>query len=314
MLKDTGGQPSAWGITVAGNAVYIADTWNHRILKLVGGRVTGTWGTFGEHKAAPSERLLELYGPRDIAVGPDGNLYITDTGNSRIVVLSPSGQPVTAIGSEGIEPGQFKEPVGIAYDPASDSFFVADLWNYRIQRFDAEFNPLNQWSVPEWDENSVADDKAYIAVGPGSIVAVTDPAGKRVWLFAPDGTSLGTLDVLGDETGLDKPIGIAIDAQGRVYVAATTSGLVTRYLAPEPLAEAAGAAVEPPPDDGAAEDDAAEGDAAAGDAAAGDGAEGDAGGVAGGEEGAGGPSPTAAQEESADGPAAPTATPTAGQP
>jgi DNA-binding beta-propeller fold protein YncE len=51
---------------------------------------------------------------------------------------------------------------------------------------------------------------------------VADTGNKRVVVFGPDGSPLGQFGGFGLELGgLDEPVGIAIDRQGRVYVADT---------------------------------------------------------------------------------------------
>jgi DNA-binding beta-propeller fold protein YncE len=69
-----------------------------------------------------------------IAVNEQGQVFVTDTGNKRVVVFDSDGNYITKFGSTGLGPGQFDEPVGIAVDEAGQ-VFVADTWNQRIQVF-----------------------------------------------------------------------------------------------------------------------------------------------------------------------------------
>ncbi len=236
---DPEADPSAWGIGLGPDGeVYVADTWNHRILKYVEGHQVGEWGVFGQ-PAAPTDSPEAFYGPRDVAVGPDGNVYVTDTGNKRIAIFDPDGTPVRGFGGGGIDPGKFDEPTALAFDPATGDLFVADLWNLRIQRLDRDLGFITDWVVDGWSSKEAAH-KAYIAVGPGSTVVVSDPAGSRVWIYDNEGNELAALDLLQDEKGLDQPIGVAVDDAGRIYVASSNSGIVTRYAAPDVVLKAAG--------------------------------------------------------------------------
>ena len=54
--------------------------------------------------------------PLDAALGPDGNLYVLDTGNFRVQVLDREGNFLRAFGKAGRFPGQFGHPKGIAID------------------------------------------------------------------------------------------------------------------------------------------------------------------------------------------------------
>ena len=233
--------PSAWGVGVGDDgAVYVADTWNHRVLKFVDGDLVASVGTFGNPTDGNATIMLDsFFGPRDVAIGPDGNVYVTDTGNKRIVVLSPDLEPIRGFGGDGIGLGQFNEPTSLAFDPDTGELYVADLWNFRIQRFDAELQAVSDWTVDGWDSQEAAH-KAYIAVGKGGVVVASDPSGMRVWVFDNTGNALATLDLPEDERGLDLPIGVAIDGQGRIYVASSNSGVVTRYQPIDVVLEAMG--------------------------------------------------------------------------
>jgi DNA-binding beta-propeller fold protein YncE len=237
--QDPSQQPSAWGVGVAPDgSVYVADTWLHRIVKFgPDGTKVGEWGTFGN----PEDKTTQptsFYGPRDVAISATGDVYVTDTGNSRILVFDADGKPLRTIVDAGSELGAFNEPTSLAFDPATGEMYVADLWNKRVVRFKADGSPDTAWEVDGWDSQEAAH-KAYIAVGPGGVVVFSDPSAQRVWLYSREGKALGTLDLPMDEQGLDQPIGVAVDDQGRVHVAASNSGVITRYAAADVITQAA---------------------------------------------------------------------------
>ncbi|MEO8084702.1 MAG: flippase activity-associated protein Agl23, partial [Ardenticatenales bacterium] len=240
--KDAGMQPSAWGIGVGPDgAVYVADTWNNRILVYRADRWTEqAFGTGGVPASADAD-LDKLFGPRDVAVGPDGSIFFTDTGNKRIVMLDKALVPVRSIGHEGPGEGEFNEPVSVAFDAETGEMVVADLWNLRIEVFNKDLSFARAWTVDGWGSKEVAH-KAYVAIGPGHTILVTDPQGSRVWIYASNGTVLGTLDLENDPTGLLQPIGIAVSPEGQIYVSSSEKNVVSRYDWPESLREAAGLA------------------------------------------------------------------------
>lgn len=248
--------PSAWGVGVGPNGeIYVADTWNHRVLKFVDGVQVASFGDAGQASPDdPEGELSKLFGPRDVAVDAEGNVYFTDTGNKRIIILDEDLNPIRALGSGGTALGQFSEPTSLAFDSETGELYVADLWNLRIQVFSPDLIAVREWRVDGWGSQEAAH-KAYIAVGPGGIVVATDPAGARAWVYDSEGTPLGTLDLIDDDRGLDQPIGIAIDADGAIYIASSNSNIVTRY-APLSIFPSTGASDDEPdePDEDAGED------------------------------------------------------------
>jgi uncharacterized protein (TIGR03437 family) len=110
-----------WGVTLdgAGN-LYIADSLNERIRKvsngvittMAGGGLTGPLGggSFGGDGGPATS--AQLNSPDGVAVDSAGNLYIADTGNDRVRVLTPASSSVLAIAGPSLLPaGQ----VGVAY-------------------------------------------------------------------------------------------------------------------------------------------------------------------------------------------------------
>ena len=150
---DGGPATAASFSTLAGVAVdasgnlFIADTGNSRIRKVsASGIITtvagnGTFNFSGDGGPAIS---ASLYGPDGVAVDTSGNLFIADTGNSRIRKVSASGIITTVAGggTGGLGDGgpassaSLYEPAGVAVD-ASGNLFIADTLNNRIREVSA---------------------------------------------------------------------------------------------------------------------------------------------------------------------------------
>ncbi len=209
-----------WGIGVDKNGnVYVADTWNHRIQKFdSNGKFITMWGTNGDTRGVAQTQPTQFYGPRAIAVDPQGNVYVTDTGNKRVTKFSPNGEPLGQFGGVGSDNGQFQEPVGLAIDNQGN-VYVADTWNQRIQKFDSNFNYVAQWPVQAWDTQTVVN-KPYIAVDASGNVFVTDPEGSRIIELSPEGKLVKVWGTRGNDLStFNLPTGLAFDAQGNLYVA-----------------------------------------------------------------------------------------------
>jgi hypothetical protein len=131
------------GITTDGTNLYVTDTYNHTIRKIVisSGNVTtlaGTAGTYGSVDGTGSAARFKY--PQGVTT--DGtNLYVTDAYNSTIrkVVIS-SGVVTTlagTVGSSGSADGtgtaaSFDYPVGITTD--GTNLYVADAYNHTIRK------------------------------------------------------------------------------------------------------------------------------------------------------------------------------------
>ena len=125
--------------------IYIADTGNSRI-RYVGtdGIITtvagsDNYGYDGDEGLATEARL---HAPQGIAVDPDGNLYIVDSGNNRIRHVGIDGIITTVAGSSiyGGYSGDGGEAINAKLDHPSDvvlapdgGFYIADDWNNRIR-------------------------------------------------------------------------------------------------------------------------------------------------------------------------------------
>ena len=78
--------------------VYVADTWNHRIVKFDrDGKWIASWGSFGD-----GVDLYSMWGPREVSIGPAGLVYVADTGYKRISVFTQDGVEVRQIGKGGL--------------------------------------------------------------------------------------------------------------------------------------------------------------------------------------------------------------------
>lgn len=180
--------------------------------------------------------------PRNMAFAPDGSIYVADSGNNRIEHFGADGKFIKAWGSSGdidsgnAPGGTFKEPWGIAV-AADGSVYVADTWNFRIQKFTANGDFVTMWGTagqaetPEafWGPRGVAVDKL-------GNVYVTDTGNKRVVVFDKDGNYLAQFGSAGVGEGqFDEPVGITVDKDGSVYVADTWNMRIQVFIPDETL-------------------------------------------------------------------------------
>jgi len=169
----------------------------------------------------------QFFSPRQVALARDGSLYVADSLNHRIQHLSADGQVLQVWGtfadvSKGNAPGgTFNEPWGVAVG-LDGSVYVADTWNYRIQKFTAEGKFLAMWgSGPALGPEGLYGPRGIGVDGQGRVL-VADTGNKRIVIYDGNGKYLGEFGSGGMQLGqLDEPVDIAFDGSGKVYVTDT---------------------------------------------------------------------------------------------
>jgi DNA-binding beta-propeller fold protein YncE len=162
-----------------------------------------------------------MYRPRGLGIGPDGKLYVADTGRNRVVVANADGTLDRSIGPR-TQSGELEQPTDVAVDD-SGRIYVAVPELGRIFVIDADGQTLGGSSLTKGDTL----ESPRIAVVADGVVAVTEPRDRRVRIMDADGRELGTASL--DDS---RPFGVAA-ADGRLVVTDPSTGRVVVYaLAP----------------------------------------------------------------------------------
>jgi DNA-binding beta-propeller fold protein YncE len=125
--------------------IYVVDSGSHSVhLITPRGELIDTWGGRG---SAPGS----LDQPEDVAVAPDGDVFIADTNNHRIVHRSADGEVLGVIGDAEI----FQFPMSVAFGPRG-LIYVVEARRNRVKAFD----PLDQVLAFEWQSDADPLDPA----------------------------------------------------------------------------------------------------------------------------------------------------------
>lgn len=195
--------PSDVAVDAKGN-VYIADTGNGRIRRVGTNKIIST--LLAKGLSAGGTFFVDVWSPQSIAVDAQGTLYIADSFNHLMLRLTSKGDVTTfAGGGNSILDGRpasranfgLAGPIGVAVDTIGN-VYVADTWYHRVRRvgIGGIITTIAGWPEEPYE----GPDKGY---------------------FAGDGKPA-------TQAGLNWPSGVAVDAQGNVYIADTWNHRIRR--------------------------------------------------------------------------------------
>ena len=261
-----------------GGRLYITDAWWNGIsaLHLAAGTLdriagSGEWGYGGDGEPAVGARFRA---PSGVAVGRTGEVLIADNGNHRIRRIDPNTRIIETVVGTGVPgynrdgaPGaitQLDYPTGVATDQEGN-LYIADAGTHRIRKMDVHTGLVT--TVAGNGADAFAGDggpavaaslraPADVAVDAAGNLYIADRADHRVRLVSAETGFITT--IAGDgQAGFDgdggpassarlsSPRSVAVDSEGRVYVA-EMGGHRIRLLTPEGLLSAVTVTSDPP--------------------------------------------------------------------
>jgi uncharacterized protein (TIGR03663 family) len=166
--------------------------------------------------------------PRGLAVDSQGLIYIADSNNHRVQVISATGELQQIWGyyadssSGEAAVGGFNQPWDLAVS-SDGSIIVVDTWNHRIQRFSAQGEIIHTFDTTSEVLNpSGLYGPRGVAVDQQDRIFVVDTGNKRVIVYSIDGNLIDYFGSGGLGLGnFDEPVGIAADDMGKLWVADT---------------------------------------------------------------------------------------------
>jgi uncharacterized protein (TIGR03437 family) len=240
--------------------VYIADTGNNRIRKLLpSGTIISIAGNgnaafFGDGGPANS---ASIHAPEALYSAGGGHIYIADTGNQRIRELLPDGTIVTVAGNgvQGVAgdggaatAAQLSLPAGVTLDPAGN-IYIADRGNNRVRLVSTSgtistFAGAATFALGDGGPATGAQlsAPASVALDAAGNVYIADSGHNRIRVVS--GGAIGTLAGTGvccyegdggpaSAAQLNSPWGLVMDTSGRLFVADSGYNAI-RLIQPAP--------------------------------------------------------------------------------
>jgi len=247
--------PTGLSVDSTGN-LYVADTDNDTIREITpAGVVTTIAGLAGSAGSADGAGSAARFNsPSDVAVDSAGNLYVADTLNHTIRMITPAGSVSTLAGLAGVSgaddgtggDARFFAPEGIAIDGAGN-LYVADTDNHTIRKVTATgvVSTLAGWAGSSGSNDGIGAGARFaypadVTVNSAGNLFVIDtdnhaireitPAGVVSTVAGLAGTS-GSADGTGTAARFYYPTGIGADASGDLYVADTNNQTIREAVA-----------------------------------------------------------------------------------
>ncbi len=259
----------------AGN-IYVADSANFTVRRIgPDGTVTTFAGGVGQSGSADGTGTAARFASlTDLAVDRFGNVYVADTGNDTVRLISPSGIVSTLAGSAGqagIADGtgtaaRFAFPYGVAVDSLGN-VYVADSGSGTIRKITSGGIVSTMAGTPGQQGSADGTGTAAqfglpygVAVDSTGNVLVADSANDSIRLITPAGVvttlagysgQFGSANGTGAAARFGLPYGVAADTAGNAYVADTYNDTIRKIAPVGVVTTLAGTASEPGSADGA---------------------------------------------------------------
>ncbi len=230
----------------AGGSLHVSDAFNH-VIKVVSpaGEVRTLAGLAAIAGKADGRRADARFSqPGGLGFDPAGNLFVADTGNNTIRMVTPDGVVTTIAGIPGVQGSNdgrvgttFNAPSGIAVD-ASGNVYVADLGNHTIRKITAagDVSTLAGLAGVTGKTDATGPNARFnyprdLALSPSGDLFVADGYNNKIRRVTPGGVVTtfagsglrGNRDGPGASAQFDHPAGVSVDAAGNVYVVDSSS-------------------------------------------------------------------------------------------
>ena len=126
-----------------------------------------------------------LKGPAGVAFGKRNNIYVVDSGNSRILKFNIRGRYIRQWGIEGKTTGEFMVPLFAAAHGNPERIYVVDSGNSRIQVFKPNGDFASEFGISK-NQNRMLIQPTCVAFSDGKIFVVNSGA-DDIMIYSKNG-------------------------------------------------------------------------------------------------------------------------------
>lgn len=179
-------------------------------------------GASGVHRFDPITARYDLIvaeggqtlpSPVGLALGGEGEVYVTDSDLAKVLVIRPGAKAATPLALPDMV-----QPTGVAFDRSNSILYVVDTGAHRVNAF--ERDGTLAFSFGERGEgNGQFNYPTLIWLDPAGRLYVTDSLNFRIQIFDRQGRYLDQFGQAGDGSGDNmRPKSVATDSYGHIYV------------------------------------------------------------------------------------------------
>ena len=169
------------------------------------------------------ELRSEMQMPVDVALSPDGNIYVLDQRLSQVNVFNPAGEFMFRFAEYGTGKGKLLNPESLAIS-ADGEIIIADTGNNRVLVFNAQGRYLYQIGN-SGDQAGQFGEPTLVALDNDGYIYVADIANRLISKFSPKGVYFESMPLDG------RPADMAFDIQNNMYVLYPKEGkIVKRHI------------------------------------------------------------------------------------
>jgi len=157
--------------------------------------------------------------PTSVALGNNGDIYVMDGVNNRVVRYDNNGKYINEFGSIGTNEGQFMFPIGIRTDDEGQ-VYIADSKNGRIQVFTPEGKFKKVIALAKTKDGFLSDPTDIAIDDDRNRCYIIDNDNHRVLIYSKKGKYIGKFGEMGFLMAdfFRYPYRVDIDSKGNYYV------------------------------------------------------------------------------------------------
>ena len=193
-----------YGVAASNDSIAVSETISHQVKRYnIKGKLISKIGSKGNGQ-------YQFNSPKGLAFSSTQQLYIVDSGNSRVQVFNSNDAFAFTIGSKGFNPGELQQPIRIAIGSA-DIVYITDYGSNCIHVFSKDGCFINKFSFYKPGAITVSPDGNVLTGHYDDKIRIWSPTYKPM-------EQISKKDIDGEREEFCGINGLATNKDGTVYI------------------------------------------------------------------------------------------------